>query len=363
MNFWTKLAKPIIGLSPMDGVSDVAFRYIMGKYGRPSVIITEFISTDGILKGAESLFTDFLYHEIERPIVAQIFGNEPELFYQSAIVACELGFDGIDINMGCPAKSVANRGAGAGLIRFPKLAQEIITSTKNGVQEWYDNGTKSLPEKVIKKIKSTKAKLNELEPRKQIIKKLIPVSVKTRIGFDQEVVDIWIPQLLEVTPANISLHGRTLKQMYQGKADWEAIQKAANIVAQYNKTSNTEPITFLGNGDIIDKSSLNQRISMLNVDGVLIGRGSFGNPWIFAQENTNIHDDIRKYFDIITPIIHKHVTLHLQTKSEKAFPQLYKHLGWYFSGFPNASALRSSLMKCKNLNEIDDTINNFKANL
>ena len=130
--FWDTLQRPIIGLSPMNGVTDHAFRHIQKRHGNPMLLFTEFTSVDGICAGASALLKDFLYDESQRPIVAQIYGRIPGNFYQTAILLCQLGFDGIDINMGCPAKSVANSGAGAGLIRTPKLAQEIVRATKRG---------------------------------------------------------------------------------------------------------------------------------------------------------------------------------------------------------------------------------------
>src|SRR6266545_1718764 len=136
MNFWRDIPQPIIGLSPMDGVTDPAFRYIVARYGKPDVQVTEFVCVDEVCHGGEAAWQQLQYAEIERPIVAQIYGADPDKFYQVAQVVCELGFDGVDINMGCPSKNVSARGCGAALIRNPALAREIIRAVQSGVRDW-----------------------------------------------------------------------------------------------------------------------------------------------------------------------------------------------------------------------------------
>ena len=135
-SFWDTLATPIIGLSPMDGLTDHPFRHIQKKYGNPTIMYTEFTSVEGVCHGATQLLKDFLFDETQRPLIAQIYGTTPSYFRQTAILLCQLGFDGIDINMGCPVKNVAHSGAGAALIKTPRLAQEIIAATKQGVINW-----------------------------------------------------------------------------------------------------------------------------------------------------------------------------------------------------------------------------------
>ena len=140
MNFWKKVLrerKMILGLSPMDGVTDAAFRWMVARYGKPDVMYTEFVNVEGLMRGrAEKLLPAFFYHKIERPIVAQLFGKGPEEFYRAAVLVGELGFDGVDINMGCPAKNVAQKGMGAGLIETPQLAQKIVRQVKRAVKDW-----------------------------------------------------------------------------------------------------------------------------------------------------------------------------------------------------------------------------------
>src|SRR5919108_3900559 len=230
MNFWETIDKPIIGLSPMDGVSDASFRFIAAKHGGPDVVFTEFVNVESAFFAAHTLIKDFTYCEIELPVVAQIYGHTPEMFYKVAHIVCELGFDGVDINMGCPAKKVAAKGSGAALILNPTLARSIIRSVRQGIRDWFEGQTlsdlKVAPE-VIQKIRTANRVRAGLEtPRRR---DFIPVSVKTRIGYDRIVVEEWMKTLLEEKPAVISLHGRTLRQGYKGSADWETIARAADI--------------------------------------------------------------------------------------------------------------------------------------
>ena len=131
--FWGEMEKPVIGLAPMDGVTDAPFRYMVAKYGKPSLQMTEFTNVEGLARGAVKMLQAFIYDEIERPIVAQIYGTEPDSYYKAAVMLARMGFDGIDINMGCPATKVAKSGSGAGLIRTPELAKELVRMTKKGV--------------------------------------------------------------------------------------------------------------------------------------------------------------------------------------------------------------------------------------
>ncbi|TME62164.1 MAG: tRNA-dihydrouridine synthase family protein [Chloroflexi bacterium] len=140
-SFWDTLQQPIIALAPMDGVTDAPCRTMHGLYGRPDVVLTEFTNVEGLWRGGDRIFRDFLYTPAERPVVAQIFGCQPEYFYKAAHVVCELGFDGLDINMGCPARTVANHGGGAALIRVPETAKAIIRAAQQGVRDWANGQT------------------------------------------------------------------------------------------------------------------------------------------------------------------------------------------------------------------------------
>lgn len=357
INFWNELLslqKPIIGLSPMDGVTDQPYRHIQKKYGNPDLVYTEFTNVEGICHGAVQLLKDFLYDESQRIVIAQIYGTTPKYFRQVATVLCELGFDGIDINMGCPAKSVDSSGAGAALIKTPKLAQEIIRETKAGVQD-YLNGVRSkdCPD-IVKKvsdeveIRHNKLPIKFQEPRD------IPVSVKTRIGYSEPVVEEWIKTLLETEPAAIALHGRTLKQQYSGSSNWDEIKKAALLC----KESNTP---LLGNGDVLKFDQVQEYVEKYKVDGILIGRGSFGNPFTFKPNSEEIK----------LAAIESHQIFEIALEHCKLFEEIYKddpkyhfmpmrkHLGWYVRGIEKAKELRIKLCQTNNSQEVESILNEY----
>jgi len=342
--FWKDLKKPVIGLAPMDGVTDAAFRAITAKYGKPDVMITEFTSVEGIQAGATKMLSAFFYDEIERPIVAQLFGSTPEAFYKAAFMICELGFDGIDINMGCPANNIASKGAGASLILNPKLAKEIILKTKQACLDWSKGKTiekGGLKQSIVEWIRENKKNAGKTTTKKKP-RKLLPVSVKTRIGYDRNVIEEWVKYLLEAEPANISIHGRTLKQMYTGKADWEAIARAAEIIHQTQTT-------ILGNGDIQNLNQANEHIKTYGVEGVLIGRAAFGNPWIFQNKEASLTERLN--------VAIEHAYLHEKLFGATRFMPMRKHLSWYCKGFIGASEVRQKLMQATSALEVDKIIN------
>jgi len=353
MNFWQRQQKPIIGLSPMDGITDYPFRTLVAKYSKPSVIFTEFVCVDHIFHAKNEVINEFVYDDEQRPIVAQIFGIDPELFYISAQVVCELGFDGIDINMGCPSKNVAQRGAGAGLIRNPKLASEIIESTKKGIDDWVKNGLNNeITERVSRKIIATKKVLQEFDiGLGSSNRSTIPISVKTRIGYATNEIETWIPFLLEKDLACISLHGRTYKQMYHEQADWQAIKRAGQIIKMADVAN--KPL-LLGNGDITSREQALEFASIYEVDGVLIGRGFLGKPWLLNIENITEIPSIEQTFDIIR----EHSRLQEQFNPKKFF-QVRKHLAWYCKGFKGAPRLRQNLVLCEDLKQVENLLEKF----
>src|SRR5438445_3399240 len=250
VSFWHDIPQPIIGLSPMDGVTDPAFRFIVARYGKSDVQVTEFVSVDEVCHGVEAAWQQLRYAEVERPIVAQIYGADPDKFYQVAQIVCELGFDGVDINMGCPSKNVSARGCGAALIRNPPLAREIIRAVHAGVADWaagHRIETIGLRPKVVERVGALTSvagwgqSRGDSDPNR--IRKPVPVSVKTRLGYDAVVIEDWVSVLLEEQPEAISIHGRTLAQMYRGTADWGAIARAATMIRQTSTL-------VLGNRDV-----------------------------------------------------------------------------------------------------------------
>ena len=356
MSFWHDIPQPIIGLSPMDGVTDPAFRFIVAKYGKPDVQVTEFINVDEVCHGGDSAWSQLHYAEIERPIVAQIYGADPDKFYQVAQVICELGFDGVDINMGCPSKNVSARGCGAALIRNPLLAREIIRAVQAGVQDWASGRrieTVGLRPKIVERVlalASSRA-CDAPQPRRPV-----PVSVKTRLGYDSVVIEEWVSVLLEERPAAISIHGRTLAQMYRGQADWEAIARAAKLVRQ------TDTL-MLGNGDVDSLEELVRRVQDTHVHGVLIGRGALGNPWFFrAKDWAKVQASNRGQSDDGTRSVPleerfrvalEHARYFEALGGTSRFAAMRKHLGWYCTGFFKAAEVRAQMFRAGSSQDVE----------
>jgi nifR3 family TIM-barrel protein len=321
--FWKAAPRPIIGLSPMDGVTDAAFRFMTAKYGKPGVMYTEFVSAEGLASGAVKLLEHLKYGESERPILAQIFGSNPEAFYKAAVLISALGFDGLDINMGCPARNVSEHGGGAALIKNPELALQLVQSAKEGIGAWAGGislEAAGISPEIISNIKA----LNDAKRRQ------IPVSVKTRIGYDKDIAEFWADKLAEAKPDAVCFHGRTLKQMYSGAADWDAISRAAAVFKKAD-------IVTLGNGDVKNISEAKEKAASFGVGGVLIGRAAMGNPWLFSehlptpQEKLDAAVEHAQRFERMLP--------------NRSFMHMRKHLGWYAAGFTGAKELRTALMQ------------------
>lgn len=337
--FWSRLRKPIIGLSPMDGVTDAAFRYMTARHSKPDVIFTEFVNVEGLARGAVSMLPNFLFNKIERPIIGQIYGIEAESFYKVALMLCYLGFDGIDINMGCPANKVARRNSGAGLIRVPEQAKKIIRTVKQAVRDWGNGITLQEADLRPKIITALKAMKSRSAPRR-----ILPVSVKTRTGIDSVIAEEWVKHLLEEKPAAITMHGRTLKQMYSGEADWEVIGKAAKIVHQ------TDAL-FLGNGDIQSYAEALEKCKTYGTDGALVGRAACGNPWFFSGKIPTVKDRFQAAVE--------HCRYYEDHLMDHNFYAMRKHLGWYCRGFDGAKELRKELMQTNGSREVKGIFEKF----
>lgn len=367
MNFWATLPRPIIGLSPMDGVTDAAFRAVIAQQGKPDVSFTEFTHVQDICHGPERLLETLIYSEQERPIVAQLYGKDPAMFYQAAHAACELGFDGVDINMGCPSKNVASSGSGAGLIRTPELALAILRAARRGMDDWAAGQT--LEEVGFKSAKiAALRRLNEQRgARGPAVRRRLPLSVKTRLGYDRVIVESWVEGLLREGPAVISLHGRTLKQMYSGTADWEAIRRAAAVV----KGSGT---LLLGNGDVQSLDEAAQRVRDTGVDGVLIGRGVLGAPWVFRsveEARTLARGDCQAGAAPLSSdpasleerfaVMLAHARQFQALCGVRQFHRMRKHLGWYCKGFPHAAALRARMFRVSSAEEVEAVLAEYRG--
>jgi len=357
-SFWDALPRPIIGLSPMDGVTDAAFRRIVARHGRPDLLVTEFAHVEGIRRGIPAVLRHLEYHEAERPIVAQVFGAEPAAFYDVAHIVGALGFDGLDVNMGCPDRSVAAHGCGAGLIRTPDRAMAILRAAQAGARDWAEGrslASLGLSSDAVTAITALARRLGVADrPRRHL-----PVSVKTRLGYDRVVIDSWCSRLLEAEPAAIAIHGRTLAQRYQGEADWQAIGRAAELALG-------SATLVLGNGDVVSPADAVRRIRESGVHGVLIGRGALGRPWFFRanQAIRRAANDLRQ--PMPPPVdIHpaerwrvalEHAELFERLRGTVPFTVLRKHLGWYAKGREDAPGLRARLVQSAAIAEVRATL-------
>ena len=342
-NFLSK--KKIVGLSPMDGVTDEAFRLVQTRIAKPDLMFTEFVSAEGISRGGIKLYQTLLYSPQERPLIGQLFGKDPESFYKSAVILCELGFDGIDINMGCPAKTVTHHGSGAALIEKPDLAVEIIQSVRRGIGDYCSKKVKitdiDLNQKTLNIIKQNQkyskiTKKNKVKPT---------LSVKTRLGIDSSIVEKWIPVLLKQPIDFLTIHGRTLRQAYAGQADWNEIQK---IVKMAKGTG----IKIFGNGDIRNKKQGIEYCKKYGVDGILIGRSAGGNPWVF---NNHIATPSEKFSAMLL-----HAQIFGQVFPHRCFDSLRKHFLLYTSDFPHAKSLRMKLVRLNSVKELLSIEDEFK---
>ncbi|NGZ59183.1 MAG: hypothetical protein CV081_01605 [Nitrospira sp. LK265] len=368
MNFWLSLPRPLIGLSPMDGVTDACFRSVIAQQGKSDVSFTEFTHVHDVCHGPEIHLETLLYSERERPIVAQLYGKDPDLFYLAALAVCELGFDGLDINMGCPSKSVASSGSGAGLIRTPELARTIMQAVKRGIEDWAEGQT-------LEQAGFTPARVAMFERLNQqrgdtgsAPRRRLPLSVKTRLGYDSVTIEEWIDELLMEQPAVISLHGRTLRQMYRGSADWSAIGRAAALVRGTGTL-------LLGNGDIQSLDDIAARVCETGVDGVLVGRGVLGAPWFFRSKEqarmrargvngTQVGRDLGEVsLNERFAVLVDHAKQFQSLVGEKQFYRMRKHLGWYCKGFPHAASLRAQMVRVSSVEGLHVLLADFRNRL
>lgn len=313
-SFWDKLTKPFFVMAPMKDVTDVAFRALVAKRGAPDVFWTEFVSADGLYHTREiakmrdeenPLLRDLLFDKSEHPIVAQIFSSKPEMISYAAKLIEELDVDGVDINMGCPDRSIEKQGAGAALLKNPKLAAELIHAAQAASS--------------------------------------LPVSVKTRVGYNKESLDEWLTTLLEANPVAITFHLRTRKELSLISADWELMKKAVTIRDKVNPG-----VLLIGNGDVENLEQGRQLAEETGCDGVMIGRGMFGNPWIFAGRKSGDTPlaaklaalvELAHTFEVISP--------------PKSFAIMKKHIKAFVTGFDGAADLRARLMQAENAAELE----------
>lgn len=307
----------------MYDVTDAVFRQIIAKYSRPhgpTAMFTEFVSVHGLDSvAAHKMERELWFEDVERPLVAQIFGTEPTLFEKAARRCAVLGFDAIDINMGCPVSKVLKEGSCSALIDTPELAKEIVLATKQGAGD-------------------------------------VPVSVKTRIGVKKIETERWISDLLEVKPAAITVHGRTSKELSKVPCHWDEIGKAVMV-------AKGSGIPIVGNGDVIDMEDARKKVAEYGVDGVMLGRAIFGNPWLFAEHIPTVEEKLRVCIEH-TRLFETYYGENSEFLKEKKWPSknfniMKKHYKAYVNGFDGAKELRITLMAQKDADGVEAVINNF----
>ncbi|MEJ0002109.1 MAG: tRNA-dihydrouridine synthase [bacterium] len=314
----------------MADVTDCAFRQMIAAYGKPDVFWTEFVAADGLAHpvAREKLLIDLKYGENERPIVAQIFGSKPDNIREAAKLCKELGFDGIDINMGCPDKSVEKQCAGAAMIKDPTLAKAVIRAAKEGAGD-------------------------------------LPVSVKTRIGYNKNEIETWIRGLLSENIAALTVHLRTRKEMSNVPAHWDYMKRIVEIRDEVSPDT-----LILGNGDVMNLDEAKQRVAETGCDGVMLGRAIFGNPWLFAEHSPleffvpeglassperpkegagakNSEGRSEALKERLGAMIEHTKIFEEMLGQYKNFAIMKKHYKAYVNGFDGAKELRMKLMEAK----------------
>ena len=358
MNFWQQIPKPLMVVAPMADVTDAPFRRMIAKYsahtradgtvGGPDVMWTEFVAADGLMRatpeGREKLMADLIYVEEERPIVAQLFSSNPEYMEAGARLAAELGFDGVDLNMGCPSQTIERQGCGAAMIKNPAHAREVIKAAKRGAGD-------------------------------------LPVSVKTRLGYNKDEVDTWVPEILAEQPAVLTVHARTRKEMSKVPAKWDRVAKVVELRDQLGVET-----LIIGNGDATSLVDGQAKLAESGADGVMFGRALFGNPWFFhptkqlpynltalptrgvdrgelteaatAQEGIEFVSLEERLMVLV-----EHTKLFAELLHFKNFAIMKKHYKGYINGFPGAAQLRAQLMEQNTPEDIEKVVHNYLATL
>ncbi|ANI73070.1 tRNA-dihydrouridine synthase [Staphylococcus aureus] len=317
-NFWSELPRPFFILAPMEDVTDIVFRHVVSEAARPDVFFTEFTNTESFChpEGIHSVRGRLTFSEDEQPMVAHIWGDKPEQFRETSIQLAKIGFKGIDLNMGCPVANVAKKGKGSGLILRPDVAAEIIQATKAGG---------------------------------------LPVSVKTRLGYYEidEWKD-WLKHVFEQDIANLSIHLRTRKEMSKVDAHWELIEAIKNL------RDEIAPNTLLTiNGDIPDRKTGLELAEKYGIDGVMIGRGIFHNPFAFEKEPRE-HTS-KELLDLLR--LHLSLFNKYEKDEIRQFKSLRRFFKIYVRGIRGASELRHQLMNTQSIAEARALLDEFEAQM
>ncbi|HFE2254576.1 TPA: tRNA dihydrouridine synthase [Staphylococcus aureus] len=317
-NFWSELPRPFFILAPMEDVTDIVFRHVVSEAARPDVFFTEFTNTESFChpEGIHSVRGRLTFSEDEHPMVAHIWGDKPEQFRETSIQLAKMGFKGIDLNMGCPVANVAKKGKGSGLILRPDVAAEIIQATKAGG---------------------------------------LSVSVKTRLGYYEidEWKD-WLKHVFEQDIANLSIHLRTRKEMSKVDAHWELIEAIKNL------RDEIAPNTLLTiNGDIPDRKTGLELAEKYGIDGVMIGRGIFHNPFAFEKEPRE-HTS-KELLDLLR--LHLSLFNKYEKDEIRQFKSLRRFFKIYVRGIRGASELRHQLMNTQSIAEARALLDEFEAQM
>ncbi|PIS32280.1 dihydrouridine synthase [Candidatus Peregrinibacteria bacterium CG08_land_8_20_14_0_20_41_10] len=325
---WSTYSRPILCLAPMDGYTDSAFRQIIKTICPTCVVFSEMCSTDALAYGSKKTLEMLRFNpRMERPYIVQLFGKNLENFSKAAKTVADLGADGIDLNMGCSVKKVFSSGHGAALRLNSGLAAEIVLTVKNSVK--------------------------------------LPVSVKTRLGENsaEDLIEFCL-KLQEAGADCLIVHGRTIKQMFQGQADWQPIYTLKKHLK----------IPVIGNGDVKNKEDAQKLLG--NLDGIMVGRATVGNPWVMGEIEVQIQNAKFKMQNEVTssnsslarrrvrggdfqnkiPLILQHAQLAYELKGQRGILEMRKHLVAYFKGIKNASDYRAELVRVQSLKELDDIL-------
>lgn len=306
MNIWYKLPRPFTVLAPMDDVTDVVFRELIAEVAPPDLFFTEFANADGLQSpGREAVEMKIKKGELDKPLIAQVWGKNPKSYYEAARELAERGFDGIDINFGCPVPAVTKNGCCSAMMNDRPLAAELIAATKEG------SGS-------------------------------LPVSVKTRIGYDSINTEEWCGWLLEQGIDALIVHGRTVAEQSRVPARWDEIAQVVSL-----RNLHAPHTVIVGNGDVKHRVEAELLAQETGVDGVMIGRGIFQDPWCFSAEKIS-RDMRRQRYELLST----HVERFVDTwGDDKPFNVMKKFFKMYISGWDGAASERAELMECNTADE------------
>jgi tRNA-dihydrouridine synthase len=313
-SFWHKLKKPVIALGPMYGVTDAPMRQMQVCIAKPDVLFTEFISAEHYMRMPLKYDRALSFCENERPIVAQVYGHMPQAFEKAVEMVASLGFDGIDINMGCPSRKILVRGGGGALIGNFALSREILERSMDAVAR---------------------------------SKRDIPLSVKTRICADEKSTEDWFSFLSGFPLAAITVHGRPLSQELSGPVNWDMVALAGKIVT-------AKGTLCLGHGAVTSLSEAHERCGACSLDGIMICRGAIGNPWMFLGDHTADKGEI-------FAAILKHGNMSWEFYGDRGFLSVLKHFKRYAKGFDGCRELRAGLLGSRNMEDVKKILSEHSA--